>query len=166
MADFTSVQFRAEWHNASPVPGTMCGFKAVPAIKNVAVGFADRMQKLSHSESFRWGNAKARGTDFEHPERDTNGRSLHWIDGHPQQALCVVYTFIEHGFPGIHTSRGDDFTVAVSRGTPVATAWVDTASNRSGSDKNRPIPAIPRPGASSGRCWRSNSRRTSVPSRP
>jgi hypothetical protein len=210
MADLTSVQFGAEWNNASPVPGTICGFEAVPAIKNVAVGFADRMQKLGHSESFRWGNANAWVTDFEHPERDPNGRSLHWIDdvhlvyfaghgakeeaasfasdhfgcraqyrkmrlgvkklrwlvldvcdavvfpvdqsvvrvwrepasgdsGHPQQGLCVVCTFIEHGFPGIHTSRGDDFAVAVSRGTPVATAWVDTAFNRSGSDKNRPI---------------------------
>ncbi|MFE7649760.1 DUF6345 domain-containing protein [Streptomyces phaeoluteigriseus] len=210
MADFTPVQYGAAWNSAAAVPGTICGFEAVPAIKNVAVGFADRMQTTGHSESFRWGNANAWATDFEHPERTSTGMSLHFIDdvhlmyfaghgakeeaasfasdhygcrayyenmrlgvkklrwlvldvcdavtfpvpdsvmrvwskptdgdaAHPEQALCVLCTFAEKSFPGLNTERGGDFAVAVSRGTPVGTAWLDSAFARSGSRTNKPV---------------------------
>ncbi|WP_328876368.1 DUF6345 domain-containing protein [Streptomyces sp. NBC_00287] len=210
MADFTPVQYGAAWNSAAAIPGTECGFHAVPAIKNVAVGFADRIQKTGHSESFRWGNANAWATDFEHPERNSTGMSLHFVDdvhlmyfaghgaeelaasfasdhfgcrafyknmrlgvkklrwlvldvcdavtfpvpdsvvrvwsaplsgdsSHPQQALSVLCTFVKQSFAGLNTERGDDFAVAVSRGTPVGTAWLDSAFARSGSQTNTPV---------------------------
>ncbi|NUP30273.1 MAG: hypothetical protein HOV66_19325 [Streptomycetaceae bacterium] len=210
MADFTSVEYGVEWNSVAPVPGTECGFAALPATKRVAVAFADRMAKSGHSEAFRWGNANAWASDFEHPAVNPTGNSLVAVDGvhlvyfaghgaqeeaasfasdhfgcrayyanmrlgvnklrwlvldlcgavtspvpesvvrvwstptsgdpaHPNQGPCMVCAFVDHGFPGINTERGADFAVAVSRGTPVGTAWLDSAFARSGSDVNRPV---------------------------
>lgn len=59
--------------------------------------------------------------------------------GHPLRALHVICAFIGTEFPGIDTGRGGEFVTAVSRGTPVGTAWLDAAFARSGSNANRPI---------------------------
>lgn len=58
---------------------------------------------------------------------------------HPMRALHVLCAFIGTEFPGIDTNRGAEFVTAVSRGTPVGTAWLDAAFARSGSNANIPI---------------------------
>lgn len=212
MADFTRVDFAVEWNSAAVVPGTVCGFAALPAAWSVASAVINTARNFGHTEKFVWGNADAWATDYEHPERASNGDSLNMIDNthlmyvsghgaaelsvslasnhfgcrafyanmrlgvrllrwlvldlcdavtespsidasvmrtwsaptdgdssHPLRALHVLCAFIGTEFPGIDTNRGAEFVTAVSRGTPVGTAWLDAAFARSGSNSNRPI---------------------------
>jgi len=211
MADFTRVDFAVEWNSVNKVPGTICGFKALPAAWSVASAVIDTARSFGHTEKFVWGNADAWATDYEHSEREPNGNSVNWVDNthlmyfaghgaaelsvslasnhhgcrafyrnmrlgvgllrwlvldlcdavtdkpdvetsvmrvwssptdgdaaHPVQALHVLCTFIGDAY-SIDTNRGAEFVTAVSRGTPVGTAWLDAAFARSGKNVNRPI---------------------------
>ncbi|MFJ2102871.1 DUF6345 domain-containing protein [Streptomyces anulatus] len=210
MADFTRVDYGVQWNSAAPVPGTVCGFQAIPVIESVAAGVVALMRQFGHAEKFVWGNPDAWASDYEHPERASNGDSLNGIDdvhfmyfaghgarelsvslasnhfgcrafytnmrlgvkklrwlvldlcdavtdpvndsvprvwfaptdgdsAHPLRSLCVLCTFVGESFAGFDTNRGAEFATAVSRGTPVGTAWLDAAFARSGSQTNRPI---------------------------
>jgi Family of unknown function (DUF6345) len=212
VADLTRVDFAVEWNSAAVVPGTVCGFEALPAAWKVAEAVINAARSFQHTEKFLWGNADAWATDYEHPERAANGDSLNMIDnthlmyfsghgarelsvslasnhvgcralytnmrlgvrrlrwlvldlceavtedpdvstsvtrtwfgptdgdsGHPVRALHVLCAFIGTEFPSIDTGRGAEFVTAVSRGTPVGTAWLDAAFARSGSNTNKPI---------------------------
>ncbi|MBF6213696.1 hypothetical protein IU433_28415 [Nocardia puris] len=212
MADFTRVEFAVEWNSAAVVPGTVCGFRALPAAWSVAAAVINTARNFGHIEKFVWGNADAWATDYEHPAVVSTGDSLNMVDnthlmyvsghgaaetavslasnhfgcrafyrnmrlgvrrlrwlvldlcdavtenpdvgtsvmrtwdtptsgvaGQPRRALHVLCAFIGTEFPGIDTNRGAEFLTAVSRGTPVGTAWLDAAFARSGSNTNRPI---------------------------
>jgi hypothetical protein len=212
MAEFTRVDYAVEWNSAAVVPGTVCGFQALPGAWSVAEAVINAARTFGHAEKFLWGNADAWQTDYEHPERAATGDSLNWIDsvhlmyfsGHgaaelsvslasnhfgcrafysnmrlgvrnlrwlvldlceavtespsidasvmntwsaptdgdsaqPLRALHVLCAFIGTEYPGIDTNRGAEFLTAVSRGTPVGTAWLDAAFARSGNNTNKPI---------------------------
>lgn len=210
------VTYGVHWNNTAPFPGTTCSFVAIPVVESVAAAVVATMRNLGHSERFLWGNKNAWGTDYDHPEMVSTGRSLSdggidsvhlmYFAGHgapeqavllasdhfscaafynnmrvgvqqlrwmvldlcggvtgasdadigasvmrvwsgptdgdsarPLRALHVLCTFIDESFAGFDTNRGAEFATAVSRGTPVARAWLDAAFARSGAQTNRPI---------------------------
>jgi hypothetical protein len=89
MGDRTRIEYGVEWNSVAAVPGTVCGFDAIPTMKVYAQSFRDTMSRLGHKEIFAWGNADAWASDFEHPEINTSipgdkspksGNSLNWVD--------------------------------------------------------------------------------------
>jgi hypothetical protein len=80
VADLTHVDFAVEWNSAAVVPGTVCGFAALPAAWSVAKAVIDTARSFGHTERFVWGNANAWATDYEHPERAATGDSLTMVD--------------------------------------------------------------------------------------
>ncbi|WP_396913917.1 DUF6345 domain-containing protein [Mycolicibacterium sp.] len=83
--DTTRVDFAVEWNSVDSLPtdldaGQDCGFEADASAWSVASGVINIARIFNHNEKFLWGNANAWATDYLHPEQDSRGESLAWID--------------------------------------------------------------------------------------
>jgi hypothetical protein len=102
MADVVRVDYGVEWNSAAVVPGTGCGFEALPGAWTVAEGVIRTARQFGHAEKFVWGNGDAWAVDYEHPERNSTGLSLEMID-----AVHLMY-FSGHGAEELSVSLASD----------------------------------------------------------